>query len=543
MNGNMMDRPLLVSGILEHALATHPRSEIISRRCEGDIHRSTIAECGARAQRLANALQQLGIVPGDRIATLAWNTHRHFEIYFGGAGMGAVVHTINPRLFPDQLRYIITHAEDSVLFVDLSFVPLVEALAPELPPGMRFVVLCDEPHMPDTPLQNLYCYEALLREMDASFIWPELDERSAAFLCYTSGTTGNPKGVLYSHRSTVIHAMASVAGDALGIDSQSCVLPVVPMFHVNAWGTPFACAMTGAKMVLPGPGMDGASLWEMIDAEQPDLLLGVPTVWLMLLNHMDEIGRTLTSVKNVVVGGSAAPLSMIQRFDEDHDAFLIHAWGMTEMSPIGTVNSMTKDMAAMPKLERYALQQKQGRPVYGVEMKIVDDAGTELPRDGKAFGHLLVRGPWIAASYYRSDERSSFQDGWFDTGDVATIDPDNYLCLVDRAKDVIKSGGEWISSIDLENAAVGHPALQECCVIGVAHKKWDERPLLLAVVKEGVAVDESAVLAYLGDKVAKWWLPDAVVFVDALPHTATGKLLKTGLRQEYHDFLLNRVSA
>lgn len=538
MHSNMMDAPLLVSSILEHALATHPKTEIVSRRCEGDIHRCTIEDAGKRAKKLSKVLQQHGIAHGDRMATLAWNNYRHYELYYGVSGMGSVLHTINPRLFPEQLIYIINHAKDRWLFVDLSFVPLIEAIQDNITGVEKFVILCDESAMPETSLANTVCYETLIASADEDFEWPVFDEREAAFLCYTSGTTGNPKGVLYSHRSTVLHAMASVATDALAINSQSCVLPVVPMFHVNAWGTPFACAMVGAKMVFPGPGMDGASIWELIDAEQPDLLLGVPTVWLMLLNHMDEIGKTLTSVNSVVVGGSAAPLSMIERFDQQHDAFLIHAWGMTEMSPIGTINNKTDAMERMAPAERYALQTKQGRPCYGVEMKIVDDNNAELPRDGKAFGHLLVRGPWITQSYYLNDDRSSFIEGWFDTGDVATIDPDNYLTLVDRAKDVIKSGGEWISSIDLENAAVGHPELLECCVIGVKHEKWDERPLLLAIRTEGSKLSEAEVKAYLSDKVATWWLPDAVIFVDELPHTATGKLLKIDLRKHYQDYLL-----
>ncbi len=542
MQSNMMEQPLLVSSILRHAESTHPQTEIISRRCEpgadGPIHRCSLADAAERARKVARVLEKRGIAKSDRLATLAWNNYRHFELYFGVAGMGAVLHTINPRLFPEQLVYIINHAKDRWIFVDLTFVPLLEAIQDQISHIEQFVILADEANMPETTLKNVLCYEALIEDEEADYEWPELDERQGAYLCYTSGTTGNPKGVMYSHRSTVIHGMASIAADALGINGGSCVLPVVPMFHVNAWGTPFSCAMVGAKMVFPGPGMDGASLWEMIAAEKPDLLLGVPTVWLMLLNHMDEIGEKLESVKNVVVGGSAAPRSMIERFDQDHDAFLIHAWGMTEMSPIGTVNAWTPAMATMPAEARYQLQLKQGRPVYGVEMKIVDEHGEALPHDGKAFGHLLVRGPWIAGGYYLNDDRSSFIDGWFDTGDVATIDPDNYLTLVDRSKDVIKSGGEWISSIDLENAAVGHPELEECCVIGVAHEKWGERPLLLAIPKAGCAPEADDVLAFLKDKVASWWLPDAVVFVDSLPHTATGKLQKVGLREEYQNYLL-----
>lgn len=536
--GQMMERPLLISGLLEHAEITHPDAGIVSRRCEGDIHRYTMKDAAVRARKAANLLQRWGIQQGDRIATLAWNGYRHYELYFGVSGYGAVLHTINPRLFPEQLVYIINHAEDRWIFVDLTFVPLLEKIQDQITGVEGFVVLCDEDKMPATSLPNAHCYETLIAAESDVFSWPEFDERAAASMCYTSGTTGNPKGVLYSHRSTVLHAMASIGEEALGLASTSCFLPVVPMFHVNAWGTPYSAAITGAKQVFPGPGMDGASLWELIEAEKPDLLLGVPTVWLMLLNHMDSIGKKLDSVQNVVIGGAAAPLSMIRKFQEVHDAFVIHAWGMTEMSPIGSVNSPNIHTLQLPLEQRYALQAKQGRPVYGVEMKIVDDNNQELPRDGKTFGRLLVRGPWIINGYYKNADRSSFIDGWFDTGDVATIDPNNYMHIVDRSKDVIKSGGEWISSIDLENAAVGHPELLECCVIGAHHPKWDERPLLLAIRKEGSKVTEDEVKEFLSDKIAKWWMPDAVIFVDSLPHTATGKLLKVDLRKEYENYLI-----
>lgn len=538
MLGQIMDRPLLVSTLLEHAETTHGSSEIVSRRCEGDIHRYTMKDAARRARQIANLLGRLGIEQGDRIATLAWNNYRHFELYFGISGSGAVMHTINPRLFAEQLVYIINHAEDRWIFVDLTFVPLLEAIKDKIGGVEGFVVMCDESHMPETSLSNAHCYETLLAAESDDYQWPEFDERSACSMCYTSGTTGNPKGVVYSHRSTVIHAMASIGEEVMGLASTSCFLPVVPMFHVNAWGTPYAAAITGAKQVFPGPGMDGASLWELIEAEQPDLLLGVPTVWLMLLNHMDSIGKKLDSVENVIVGGSAAPLSMIRAFQEKHDAFLIHAWGMTEMSPVGTLNSHNRHMEELPLEERYQLQAKQGRPVFGVEMKIVDEDNNTLPRDGVAYGRLLVRGPWIISGYYKNESADSFIDGWFDTGDVATIDENNYLTIVDRSKDVIKSGGEWISSIDLENVAVGHPELVECCVIGARHPKWDERPILLAIKTPGASVSEQDVLNYLDDKIVKWWMPDAVIFVEELPHTATGKLHKLPLRQQYENYLL-----
>jgi len=544
MLGNMMDNPLLISGLIEHAASSNPNSEIVSRRCESDgvsdIHRYTMKDAAKRSKQIANALIGLGAKPADRIATLAWNNYRHFELYFGVSGIGSVLHTINPRLFPEQLVYIINHAEDRWIFVDLTFVPLLEAIQDQITGVEGFIIMADKANMPETRLNNVICYEDLISSASDELEWPQFDENSAASLCYTSGTTGNPKGVLYSHRSTLLHAMSEISREALGISGLSCVLPVVPMFHVNAWGVPYAGAMTGSKLVFPGPGMDGSSLWQLIEAEQPDLLLGVPTVWLMLLNHMDEIGKTLDSVKNVVVGGSAAPLSMIKKFDEVHDAFLIHAWGMTEMSPLGTANVKTAAMDSMTTEQRHQLQQKQGRPVFGVEMKIVDDNGDSQPHDGSTYGRLLVRGPWIIKQYYKSDDMSSFENGWLDTGDVATIDENNYLGIVDRSKDVIKSGGEWISSIDLENAAVGHADIIEACVIGVAHEKWDERPLLLVIRKPESTLSGEEIKQFLSDKIAKWWMPDEVIFVESLPHTATGKLLKINLRKEYQDYLLNR---
>lgn len=537
MIGQMMDRPLLISSLLDFALVNHPQSEIVTRRVEGDIHRYTWKEAADRSARIANALTRLGVKTGDRVGSLAWNTYRHLELYFGVSGMGAVLHTINPRLFPEQVIWIANHAEDRFLFVDLTFLPLVDAVRSQLTSVEKVIVLADKAAMP-AGRDDLVCYEDLLAPEAGSFAWPALDERTAASMCYTSGTTGHPKGVLYTHRSTVLHALGTLHSGALDIGRDSVILPVVPMFHVNAWGTPYSAAMSGAKLVLPGAGMDGKNLHELIDGEQATLLLGVPTVWLGLLNYLDSISAKMDSVQHVVVGGSAAPLAMIRAFDEKHDAFLIHAWGMTEMSPLGTVNGPTRELLALPKEERYKRQLKQGRPVYGVELKIIDDDGKELPRDGKAYGRLLVRGPWITSGYYRNDDRSAFVDGWFDTGDVATLDEINTMQIVDRRKDVIKSGGEWISSIDLENIAVGHPAVKEACVIGVPHPKWDERPLLLIVLKEGASATKEDVLAYVGQHIAKFWTPDDVIFVADLPHTATGKLHKVPLREQYANHLM-----
>lgn len=538
MTGHMMDRPLLISSLLAHAVQNNPQAQIVTRRVEGDFHQYTWADAARRAAQIANALTGLGVQRGERIGTLAWNTYRHLELYFGVSGMGAVLHTVNPRLFPEQVSWIVNHAADRFLFVDLTFLPLVESIAAQLQSVEKIVVMTDRATMPKVNLPNAICYEELIAAESADYLWPEFDEQTPAALCYTSGTTGNPKGVMFTHRSTVLHAFGGAARNALNIGCDAVILPVVPMFHVNAWGMPYAAAMTGAKLAFPGPALDGKSLHELIEREKVTLALGVPTVWLGLLNYLDSINARLTTVKNVVVGGSAAPLSMIRAFDQKHGAFLVHAWGMTEMSPLGTVNAATAELMALPAEERYARQAKQGRPVFGVEMKIVDDAGTELPRNGKTFGRLLVRGPWIVGRYYQNEDMSSFENGWFDTGDVATIDERNTMQIVDRKKDVIKSGGEWISSIDLENVAVGHPAVKEACVIGVAHPKWDERPLLLCILKDNHTCTREEMLEFLGGQVAKFWLPDDVLFVKELPHTATGKLLKIELRKQYAGHLL-----
>ncbi|GIS75566.1 MAG: long-chain-fatty-acid--CoA ligase [Gammaproteobacteria bacterium] len=538
MLGNMQDGQLLISGLIEHAEIYHTDTEIVSRTVEGPIHRYTLKDAANRSRKLANALGKLGLQQGDVVGTLAWNTYRHFELYFGVSGIGCVVNTVNPRLFPEQLIYIINHAANKYLFVDLTFVPLVESISDSLEGIKGIIVLTDKEHMPETELKNVICYEELIADEPTEYDWPVFDENTASSLCYTSGTTGNPKGVLYSHRSTLLHTWIVSSGNVGKVSSSSVILPVVPMFHVNAWGIPYASAMFGAKLVLPGPMMDGASIFELIDQEKPDLLMGVPTVWLGLLQYLNETNQTLDSVTTALVGGSAAPRAMIQEFEEKHNVFLMHGWGMTEMSPLGTATSRTAEMDNMDIESRYDLQEKQGKAFFGVEMTIADDEGNELPKDGVAFGRLLVKGPTIVERYYKTNESSLDENGWFDTGDVAKIHPEGSMEIVDRSKDVIKSGGEWISSIDLENAAVGHPEVAEACVIGVLHKKWDERPLLLIVKVDGKDPSKEEILAFLEDKVAKWWMPDDVIFVSELPHTATGKLLKRDLRDEYKEHLI-----
>ena len=539
MLGNMQEGQLLISGLIEHAETYHKDTEIVSRSVEGPIHRYTLKDAANRSRKLANALGKLDLQQGDVVGTLAWNTFRHFELYFGVSGIGCVVNTVNPRLFPEQLIYIINHAQNKYLFVDLTFVELVESISDSLESVKGIIILTDKDHMPETKLKNVICYEELIADESNEYDWPVFDENTASSLCYTSGTTGNPKGVLYSHRSTLLHTWIVSSGNVGKISSSSVILPVVPMFHVNAWGIPYASAMFGAKLILPGPLMDGASIYELIDLEKPDLLMGVPTVWLGLLQYLNETNQTLDSVSTALVGGSAAPRAMIQEFEEKHNVFLMHGGGMTEMSRLGTATSRTAEMDNMDIESRYDLQEKQGKAFFGVEMTIADDDGNELPKDGVAFGRLLVKGPTIVERYFKSNESSLDKNGWFDTGDVAKIHPEGSMEIVDRSKDVIKSGGEWISSIDLENAAVGHPAVAEACVIGVLHEKWDERPLLLVVKVEGKDLSKEEILAFLEDKVAKWWLPNDVIFVSELPHTATGKLLKTNLRDEYKEHLIN----
>jgi acyl-CoA synthetase (AMP-forming)/AMP-acid ligase II len=542
LSGLMQERPLLISSLIEHAARCHPQAEIVSRTSEGPLHRCTYADISRRSRQVANALTALGVAPGERIATLAWNGYRHMELYYGVSGMGAVLHTINPRLFPEQIEYIVRHAEDQFLFFDLGFVPLVEKLAKAVPGVRGFVVMTDRAHLPVCNIPGLLCYEELLGAASDAYDWPQFDEHTASSLCYTSGTTGNPKGVLYSHRSSVLHAWAACAADGLAIGAAETLLLVVPMFHVNAWGMPYAGAMSGARLVMPGPALDGKSVYELLRDERVTLALGVPTVWLMLLQYVDGAGlkpRDELCLRRVVIGGSSAPRAMSEAFANAFGAFVVHAWGMTEMSPVGTVCNLLPKHEGYTLGQRLDIQEKQGRAVYGVEMKIVDDQGKRLPQDGQAAGHLLVRGPWITCGYYRDEGGSIVDaDGFFDTGDVATIDSDGYLQITDRSKDVIKSGGEWISSIALENAAVAHPAVAEAAVIGAAHDKWQERPLLVIVRRPGQALTREAMLEFLQGRVANWWIPDDVAFVDELPHTATGKLHKLKLREMFKDYRL-----
>ena len=543
MNGLMMAMPLSIPSLLRHAALNHGDTEIVSRRCEGDIHRYDYRQAHSRARKLANALGRLDVRAGDRVATLAWNGYRHFELYYAVSGMGAVIHTVNPRLFPEQIAYIVNHAEDAYVFVDLTFAPLVEKLAPACRGVKGWVAMTDRAHMPKIAVPELLCYEEIVEAQRDDFEWPELDENTASALCYTSGTTGNPKGVLYSHRSTVLHAYAISLPDVSDYSARSVVLPIVPMFHVNAWGIPYAGPLVGAKLVFPGPGLDGASLYELFEKEKVTSSSGVPTVWLGLINYLRQNRVKLTTLKKTVIGGSACPPAMMKALQEEFGIEVRHGWGMTEMSPVGTVNTAKEKHLHLAPGERFELALKQGRPLYGVEMKIVDGDGKELARDGKAFGDLLVRGPWILREYYQGEGGNVLRDGWFPTGDVATIDPDGYLQITDRSKDVIKSGGEWISSIDLENIAMGHPAVAEAAVIGVAHPKWAERPLLVVVKKPDAQVTREELLAFYEGKVARWWLPDDVVFVEQLPHTATGKLSKMTLRQQFQDYRLPTATA
>ncbi|MGA0265933.1 MAG: long-chain-fatty-acid--CoA ligase [Lysobacterales bacterium] len=538
MHGLMQDWPLLVHTILDHAALNHAEREMVTRSVEGPIRRCTMADLRTRSLRVAKALQQEGVRLGDRVATMAWNTDRHVETWYGIMGLGAICHTLNPRLFAEQLVYIINHAEDRLLFVDLTFLPVIQAIRDQLPTVEKVIVLTDEAHLPaDTPPGTL-AYESWLDQADDDFAWARFDENTAAALCYTSGTTGNPKGVLYSHRSNVLHGLMANQSDVFALSSSDAILPIVPMFHANAWAITYAAPMAGAGLVMPGPGMDGASIWELLESEKVTCSAAVPTVWLGLLQYLDETGSQLPWLERVVIGGAACPRMMIERLEGEFDVEVVHGWGMTEMSPIGTIGAVKHATASLEGEERVDLKTKQGRSPYLVEMKVVDDEGHAQPRDGQSFGHLLVRGPAISSAYFRHEEHILTEDGWFDTGDIAHIDALGYMQITDRDKDVIKSGGEWISSIEVENAAVGCPGIAEAAVIGISHAKWGERPLLVAVRAAGSDVSKGDLLAYLEGKIATWWMPNDVVFVEALPHTATGKIKKTELREQFSDYRL-----
>ncbi len=539
MLGLMQSQPLLISSLMEFAQRHHADAQIVSRRVEGDIHRYTYKEAAQRSRQAAQALDALGIATGDRIATLAWNGYRHFELYYGVSGSERVLHTLNPRLHPDQLAWIVNHAQDQVLCFDLSFLPLVQAIHSRCPTIRHFIALCDKAALPvDSGVPHLQSYESWIGAQNGDYRWPEFDENTASSMCYTSGTTGNPKAVLYSHRSSILHAYAAALPDVMGLSARDSILPVVPMFHVNAWGIPYSAPLTGAKLVFPGPALDGKSVYELIESEQVTYAAGVPTVWQMMLTHMKTANVKFSSLQRTVIGGSACPPAMIQAFNDDYGVEVLHAWGMTEMSPLGTLCTLKSKHDALPAAEKLKIRQKQGRAIFGVDMKIVDHAGTELPWDGKTFGDLLVKGPWVVGSYYGEEQVPPLVDGWFPTGDVATIDADGFMQITDRSKDVIKSGGEWISSIDVENIAVGHPAIAMAACIGVAHPKWDERPIVAVVKRPGAEVTREELLAFYEGKIAKWQIPDDVVFVDSIPVGATGKMLKTRLRELLKDYQL-----
>jgi acyl-CoA synthetase (AMP-forming)/AMP-acid ligase II len=541
MHGNMMDQPLLISSLLRHTERHHGSQEIVSRRIEDGgaaLHRYTVREMAARSRRLANALRTLGVGHGEIAATLAWNGYRHLELYYAVSGAGSVLHTLNPRLHAEQLAWIANHAQDKVLFFELTFLPLIEAIVPHLKTVKAFILMTDRAHMPAaTGIPGLLCYEELLAAEDDCYDWPEFDERTASSLCYTSGTTGDPKGVLYSHRSTLLHAYAAALPDAHNLSARDVVMPVVPLFHVNAWGLPYTSFLTGAKLVLPGAALDGKSLHELFESEKVTFTCGVPTVWQGLINHMQQHGLRLPHLKHVGIGGSACPPAMIATFEKDYGVDVLHGWGMTETSPFCSGSKLKAAHAVLDRDAQLAVKAKQGRVVFGVDIRIVDDAGEELPWDGKVSGNLMVRGPWVLSSYFRADT-SPLQDGWFPTGDIATIDAEGYIQITDRSKDVIKSGGEWIGSIDLENVAMAHPAVAMAACIAVPHPKWDERPLLVVQRKPGAALSRDELIGFYTGKVAKWWTPDDVVFVDEIPLGNTGKMLKSQLREQFRGHKL-----
>jgi fatty-acyl-CoA synthase len=542
MLGLMQDWPLLIHRIIDHAAIQHGRRPVVSRSVEGPTHRTSYGEVRRRALRVAKRLAMDGIGLGDRVATLAWNTWRHLEAWYGITGIGAVYHTVNPRLFEDQIVYIVNHAEDRILLLDVTFVPLVEKLQARLPSVERFVVLTDAAHMPETALRNAVAYEDWLAEADEDFSWASFDENAAAGLCYTSGTTGEPKGVLYSHRSNVLHGLASISPDCFGLSSRDVAMPVVPLFHANGWSFAFSAPMAGAGLVLPGPKLDGPSIHQLLEEEGVTITAAVPTVWLALLQHLEATGGTLTSLNRVVIGGSACPRAMTQAFETKYGVTVSHAWGMTEMSPLGSFCSVKPDVAHLRGEALLDLKMKQGVAPFGVEFRLTDDEGRDLPWDGTTFGRLKVKGPAVAKAYFRRENEPILDErGFFDTGDVATIDENGYMHITDRAKDVIKSGGEWISSIEIENLAVGHPDVAEAAVIGIHHPKWDERPLLVVVPKEGRRPAKEDLIAFMQGRIAKWWMPDDVVLVEQIPHTATGKIQKTALREMFRDYRLPTV--
>src|SRR5262245_31552325 len=543
MFGLMQDWPLLCHRVIDHAATYHAARPVVSRSLEGPIHTTNYAEIRSRALKIAQRLERDGVRLGDRVATLAWNTWRHLEAWYGIMGIGAIYHTVNPRLFAEQIVWIINHAEDRVILVDLTFVPLLEKLANKLPTVERYIVLTDAAHMPSTTLRNAVAYETWIAEADGDFAWKSFDENTAAGMCYTSGTTGNPKGVVYSHRSNILLALTANEPDAFGLSSRDVVMPVVPLFHANGWSTALSAPMAGASMVMPGMKLDGASVHGMLTAYRVSCTAAVPTIWLMLLQHLEATGGKLPDLKRVVIGGSACPRAMAQKFEDVYGVQVIHAWGMTEMSPLGSLCTLKPEYASLTGEAKLDILQKQGHPPFMVEMKIADDAGRRVPWDGKSFGRLMVRGPAVARAYYKDDGCILDGDGFFDTGDVATMDPYGYMQITDRSKDVIKSGGEWISSIDLENLAVGHPKVAEAAVIGIRHPKWDERPLLVLVMKKGESISKDDILGFMQGKIAKWWIPDDVVFVDEIPHTATGKIQKLALRQQFKDYRLPTAQA
>ncbi|MCA3212493.1 MAG: fatty-acid--CoA ligase [Burkholderiaceae bacterium] len=543
MHGLMMQAPLAIASLIQHADRFHPDVEIVSRRVEGDIHRTTYRQAHRRARQLANALAALGVGRSDRVGTLAWNGYRHFELYFAVSGSGAVLHTLNPRLHPEQIAWIINHAGDRVLCFDLTFLPIVEAIAAHCPGVEHWVAMIDRERMPAAAKVPLHCYEALIDGQTDRLAWPQFDENLASSMCYTSGTTGNPKGVLYSHRSTLLHSYAAALPDALNLSSRDTILPVVPMFHVNAWGLPYVAPMVGAKLVFPGGQLDGKSLYELFESERVTVSAGVPTVWQGLLAHVESAGLRFSTMNRTVIGGSACPPAMLRLFQEKYGVQVLHAWGMTEMSPLGTVASLKAKHLGQSAEERLPVQYKQGRPIFGVDMKIVGDDGQDLPWDGKAFGDLWVRGPWVVREYFKGEGGDPLQHdaagtGWFPTGDVATIDADGYMQITDRSKDVIKSGGEWISSIEIENIAVSHPAVAMAACIAIKHPKWDERPLLVVVRKPDAQLSAEEMLRHYEGKLAKWQIPDAVAFVESIPLGATGKMLKARLREQFKDYRL-----